>query len=212
MLLRSSSTPVLNSWIPPHSKELSPEPDFLHQIQKTRSISLTASSSSPFSSISSQDHDSIKRITRAFSEADLRDLSVPKRKSRCENGEKGEGDNGVLEVLVTGGGSDGGGRKSEFGDDGGSGFWESSKGNETTDVYYQTMIEANPGNPLFLINYAKFLKEVRLDVSHKDASRAESYFDQAVKAAPDDCYVMASYARFLWDAEEEEEEGEQREV
>ncbi|KAJ6863565.1 hypothetical protein NC652_040183 [Populus alba x Populus x berolinensis] len=271
MLLRSSSTPIPNSWIPPHLKEPSPEPESVHQIKKTRPISLTASSSSPFSSISSQDHDSFKRMTRAFSEADLRDLSVPKGKpsngilngipvdeevekkvsfwegglffERCEAGEKGEGDNGVMEVLVTGGGSDGGGRKfcggrgrSDFGDDGGSGSQESNEGTETTDVYYQKMIEANPGNPLFLRNYARFLKEVRLDFvkaeeycgrailanpndadvlsmyadliwqNHKDASRAESYFDRAVKAAPDDCYVMASYARFLWDAEEEEEE------
>ncbi|XP_011015556.1 PREDICTED: uncharacterized protein LOC105119147 [Populus euphratica] len=270
MLLRSSSTPILDSWIPPHLKEPSPEPESVHQFQKTRPISLTASSSSPFSSISSQDHDSIKRMTRAFSEADLRDLSVPKRKPSngilngipvdeevekkvsfwegglffegCEAGEKGEGHNGVLEVSVTGGGSDGGGRKfcggrgrSDFGDDGGSGSRESNEGTETTDVYYQTMIEANPGNPLFLRNYARFLKEIRLDFvkaeeycgrailanpndadvlsmyadliwqSHKNASRAESYFDRAVKAAPDDCYVMASYARFLWEAEEEEE-------
>ncbi|KAF3562561.1 hypothetical protein DY000_02018378 [Brassica cretica] len=41
---------------------------------------------------------------------------------------------------------------------------------------------------------------------HKDSSRAESYFNRAVAAAPDDCYVQASYARFLWDADEEEEE------
>ncbi|CAK7345482.1 unnamed protein product [Dovyalis caffra] len=275
MLLRSSSTPILNSWIPPHSKEPSPEPESLPQIPKSRSISLT-SSSSPFSPISSQDHDSIKSMTRAFSETDLRDLAVPKRKlsngifngitveeevgeevekkvsfmesglflGGCEVGEKGEGCNDMLGVLVTGGGSGGGrgkfcgGGGSGFGDDEGSGFWESNKGIESTDVYYQKMIEANPGNPLLLSNYAKFLKEVRADFvkaeeycgrailanpndadvlsmyadliwqSHKDASRAESYYDQAVKAAPDDCYVMASYARFLWDAEEEEEDEE----
>ncbi|KAB5551924.1 hypothetical protein DKX38_009235 [Salix brachista] len=273
MLLRSSSTPILNTWIPPQLKEPLPEPESLHQIQKSRSISLTASSSSSFSSISSQDHDSIKRMTRAFSETDLRDLSVPKRKPNnrilngisvdeeveevekkvsflesgwffegCEVGVKGESDSGMLEVMVTGGGSYSGGGKfyggggSGFGDDGGSGFGESNKGIESTDVYYQKMIEANPGNPLLLSNYAKFLKEVRADFvkaeeycgrailanpndadvlsmyadliwhSHKDASRAESYFDQAVKASPDDCYVMASYAQFLWDAEDEEED------
>lgn len=31
---------------------------------------------------------------------------------------------------------------------------------ESTEAYYEMMIEANPGNPLFLANYAKFLKEV----------------------------------------------------
>ncbi|KAM6583449.1 hypothetical protein CsatB_010451 [Cannabis sativa] len=41
---------------------------------------------------------------------------------------------------------------------------------------------------------------------HKDASRAN--FDQAVKASPDDCFVLASYARFLWDYEEDDDEEE----
>ncbi|XP_030548373.1 uncharacterized protein LOC115753741 isoform X2 [Rhodamnia argentea] len=40
--------------------------------------------------------------------------------------------------------------------------------------------------------------------THKDGPRARSYFDQAVRSAPGDCYVLASYARFLWDAGEEE--------
>ncbi|MBA0597449.1 hypothetical protein Gorai_007253 [Gossypium raimondii] len=44
--------------------------------------------------------------------------------------------------------------------------------------------------------------------THKDGPRAETYFDQAVKSAPDDCFVLASYARFLWDAEEEDDEEE----
>lgn len=42
--------------------------------------------------------------------------------------------------------------------------------------------------------------------THKDGPRAQSYFDQAVQSAPGDCYVLASYARFLWDAGEEEED------
>ncbi|XVF86459.1 hypothetical protein PTKIN_Ptkin18bG0041900 [Pterospermum kingtungense] len=138
------------------------------------------------------------------------------------------------------GGAGGGGGGSDGGDDGGgSGFFESNNhGSDSTDVYYQKMIEANPGNPLLLGNYAKFLKEIRGDYaraeeycgrailanpndgnvlslyadliweSQKDAHRAKTYFDQAVKTAPDDCFVLASYAKFLWDAEEVEEEEE----
>ncbi|KAF3453711.1 hypothetical protein FNV43_RR04152 [Rhamnella rubrinervis] len=281
MLLRSSSTPILNSWLP-HSKDMSPEPEIVHQIPRTRSISLSASSSlSPI-------NDSTKKMTRALSETDLRDLSVPKAKpfNKLLNGieisvaeveeEKEMGlscarmasldaglglfsssglDDGCEVgtrhnrlVPLVGGGVGGGGRKicggagrdgeSDGGDDGSSEFWDSNHGSDSTDVYYQKMIEANPGNPLLLSNYAKFLKDVRGDFvkaeeycgrailanpndgnvlsmyadliwqSHKDASRAERYFDQAVKAAPDDSYVLASYARFLWDADEEEEEEE----
>lgn len=120
---------------------------------------------------------------------------------------------------------------------GGSGLFET----DSTNVYYQKMIEANPGNPLFLGNYAKFLKEIRGDFgraeeycerailantndgnvlslyahliweNQKDAHRAQTYFDQAVQASPHDCFLLASYAKFLWDAEEEDEVEEEEE-
>ncbi|KAJ6816517.1 uncharacterized protein M6B38_414445 [Iris pallida] len=48
--------------------------------------------------------------------------------------------------------------------------------------------------------YAEIIWERR-----KDAEKAEAFFVRAVQAAPEDCYVAASYSRFLWDAEEEEE-------
>ncbi|KAL4654095.1 hypothetical protein ACB092_01G353600 [Castanea dentata] len=270
MLLRSSSTPILNSWLPHAVKDSSspvPELDIVPQIPKRRnSLTLTVGSPPPVI------NDPItKTMTRAVSETDLRELSVPKKKSfsktlsgitveeeveeavktvgslgeRCEVGTKSG--SGVMSLLVAGGigcgggkicGGGGGGGRSDGDEDGSFDFWDSNHGNEGTDLYYQKMIEANPGNPLLLCNYARFLKEVRGDFvkaeeycgrailanpndgevlsmyadliwqSYKDAPRAENYFDQAVKAAPDDCYVLASYARFLWDAEEEEEEEE----
>ncbi|XP_043700508.1 uncharacterized protein LOC122651261 [Telopea speciosissima] len=290
MLLRSASTPILNSWLP-HSKESSPESELALHIPRSRSITLTASASS--SNLMSPIDDSMKKMTRAMSESDLRELAVvpkpPKRKTlgrglsglstiSAEEGKEQEIgvtesknqslerlfsssglDESVMEAsyeayatgvcqedkglatLVGGGiGGDGGGRRGSHGGDGndGFGFSDSNHGNDKTEVYYQKMIEANPGNGLILGNYARFLKEVRGDFakaeeycgrailanpgdgnvlslyadliweSHKDAHRAERYFDQAVKAAPDDCYVLASYARFLWDAEDEEDEEE----
>ena len=75
----------------------------------------------------------------------------------------------VLQTLAVGGGNGSigggcGGRGSDGGDggdNGGSGSFEGNNhGNDKTDVYYQKMIEANPGNALLLGNYAKFLKEV----------------------------------------------------
>ncbi|XP_043726356.1 uncharacterized protein LOC122672915 [Telopea speciosissima] len=288
MLLRSSSTPILNSWLP-HSKESSPESDLVHQFPRTKSITLTASSLNSWSPID----DSMKKMARALSESDLRELAVvpkpPKRKSlgRGLNGlstisveeveeqkvmdpnslksqslerlfsssgldESSSGEFGVFEedialaTLVVGSGIGGDGGKicgggGRGGSDGGDGngrseFSDSNHWSDRTDVYYQKMIEANPGNALLLGNYARFLKEVHGDLAkaeeycgrsilanpsdgnvlslyanliwdaHKDSRLAEKYFDQAVKLAPDDCYVLASYARFLWDAEEEEEE------
>lgn len=102
--------------------------------------------------------------------------------------------------------------------------------------YYQEMLKSNPGDPLLLRNYGKFLHEVENDVvgaeecycrailaspgdgdllslyakliweTHRDEERAKSYFDQAVSASPDDCMVLGSYASFMWEAEEDEEE------
>ncbi|KAL9304521.1 hypothetical protein ACSQ67_021784 [Phaseolus vulgaris] len=135
------------------------------------------------------------------------------------------------------GGCNGSGRGSNGGHGRGWNFHEGNGGGrDSTDAYYQNMIEANPGDALLLGNYAKFLKEVCEDYpkaeeymerailanpddglllslyaeliwqTEKDAERAEGYFDQAIRSAPDDSYVMASYAKFLWDAEEEEED------
>ncbi|KAI4335709.1 hypothetical protein L6164_014331 [Bauhinia variegata] len=203
MLLRSSSTPLLNSWFS-HTKDSSPEPEMVHQTPRTRSITLSASSSSL-----SMIDDSTKKMTRTLSETDIRDLSVPKKKffnplfnglsikdeeeNKRERGfsahsrtassgrglftfseldedcEVGVNEQGSVSVLVggeIGGGGGricrgGGGGRSDNGDDERSGFWDSNHGNDSTDIYYQQMIEANPGNPLLLSNYAKYLKEAR---------------------------------------------------
>lgn len=139
-----------------------------------------------------------------------------------------------------GGGRKGGGvcgscRRSDDGSDSdpqNPGGWHRSEG---TDAYYEWMIEANPGNPLLLSNYAKFLKEIKGDFAkaeeycgrailanpidgnvlslyaeliwqtHKDFAKTESYFHQAVETDPSNCYILASYARFLWDADTDDE-------
>lgn len=107
---------------------------------------------------------------------------------------------------------------------------------DSTEAYFQKMLETNPGNSLLLRNYAKFLHEVRGNLAkaeeyyerailaspgdgevlslyaklmwevRRDAPHAEAYFDQAVQASPDDCFVLGSYAHFLWDSEEGEAE------
>ncbi|KAK1437485.1 hypothetical protein QVD17_03276 [Tagetes erecta] len=246
MLLRSSSNPALNSWFQQQNTILlsSPEPDFIHKNFKSTTVSLH-NINSPTSS-----NDSPKKLSRASSESDLINLSVSKRRNSLSNASSllssmsVEEDVEAEEVesrgllfsssgldVVDGNGS--GGRIYGGGD---GGFDHES---DETEVYYKNMIEMNPKNALFLVNYAKYLKEVRGDVmkaeeycsrailvepndatalsmyadliweTQKDALRARSYFDRAVKASPDDCYVMASYARFLWDADEDEEDVEE---
>eukprot|EP00253_Pinus_taeda_P026309 PITA_26309 len=132
------------------------------------------------------------------------------------------------------GGEDGGGFSGGTGCGGrGCGFGSESN---NTDAYYKKMLQADPGNPLLLTNYGRFLQEVQHDLEraeeyygrailaspsdgdilslyanliwdvHKDAPRAKSYFDQAVEAAPEDCNVLGLYAHFLWNAEDDEED------
>jgi tetratricopeptide (TPR) repeat protein len=132
------------------------------------------------------------------------------------------------------GGEDGGGI---FGG-GGYGRKGGGSGSDSTntDAYYKKMLQADPGNPLLLTNYARFLQEVQHDSEkaeeyygrailaspgdgdvlscyanliwdvYQDAPRAESYFGQAVEAAPDDCNVLGSYAHFLWNVEDDEQD------
>jgi len=98
------------------------------------------------------------------------------------------------------------------------------------------MVEENPGNPLFLRNYAQFLYQSKGDLHgaeeyysrailadpadgeiiaryanlvwelHRDHKKAASYFERAVQATPQDCHVLAAYAKFLWETEGDEEE------
>ncbi|KAL3528871.1 hypothetical protein ACH5RR_008193 [Cinchona calisaya] len=285
MLLRSSSSPILNAWLP-NSSGSSPEPEHLPQLTRTRSVILTAS-------FSIEDSPLRSAPIRPVYDSDLKDHQPPSKKEKirikrastpkpvkvkeCKEEEverllssSGLGESpaaaaaveeegcvgvvkkeSVLQTLVVGGGGvfGGGGRicgGGGGGSDGGDGYGFGSDsndsnswhGHDSTDAYYQKMIESNPGNALLLANYAKFLKEVKGDLgkaeeycgrailanpndgnvlslyagliwqTQKDAPRAQTYFDQAVQTAPDDCYVLASYARFLWDAEEDEEEEE----
>ncbi|KAH7296052.1 hypothetical protein KP509_26G006900 [Ceratopteris richardii] len=103
----------------------------------------------------------------------------------------------------------------------------------SSEFYFQSLLETDPGNPLLLRNYAELLAKkgdvkkaeeyyerailadpndgevlssyakLQWDVN-KDQDRAEAYYDRAVQAAPDDCYVLASHASFLWGVDEDE--------
>jgi len=107
---------------------------------------------------------------------------------------------------------------------------------ENNEDRYKRMVEENPGNPLFLRNYAQFLYQSKGDLHgaeeyysrailadpadgeiiaryanlvwelHRDHKKAASYFERAVQATPQDCHVLAAYAKFLWETEGDEEE------
>ncbi|CAL4915755.1 unnamed protein product [Urochloa decumbens] len=137
---------------------------------------------------------------------------------------------GAVGGNIHGGGGSGGNR-------GGSGGGGGSQGSGCDmGEYYRRVLLLDPGNPLLLRNYGKYLHEVEGDLegaegcyarallacpgdadllslygrviweARQEKDRAEAYFERAVQAVPDDCYVLGSYASFLWDAEEEEDD------
>ncbi|CAL1383354.1 unnamed protein product [Linum trigynum] len=148
-----------------------------------------------------------------------------------------------IELLPTypgGGGGDGGGGSGRGGIGGGGGGYTPAGGDggdmRGTEDYYKRMVEDNPGNPLFLRNYAQFLHQTKKDMKgaeeyysrailadpndgeilsqyakliwglHRDEDRASTYFERSVQASPQDSHVHAAYASFLWEAEDDEDE------
>uniref|UniRef100_A0A0D9W723 TmcB/TmcC TPR repeats domain-containing protein n=1 Tax=Leersia perrieri TaxID=77586 RepID=A0A0D9W723_9ORYZ len=104
------------------------------------------------------------------------------------------------------------------------------------DAQYKRMVDEQPGNALFLRNYAQFLHEVKGDARraeeyysramladpsdgeimsqyaklvwevHRDQDRSLTYFNKSVQAAPQDSNVLAAYASFLWEQDDDDEE------
>ncbi|KAB2022746.1 hypothetical protein ES319_D07G232400v1 [Gossypium barbadense] len=133
----------------------------------------------------------------------------------------------------SGGGWGGGGGGGEFNSGGKNG---DGGDNHEVEEYYKRMVEENPGNPLFLGNYAQFLYQSKRDLQgaeeyysrailvdpkdgetlsqyaklvwelHRDEERASSYFERAVQVSPQDSHVHAAYASFLWETEEDGDE------
>lgn len=105
------------------------------------------------------------------------------------------------------------------------------------DAQYKEMVDEQPGNALFLRNYAQFLHEVKCDprraeeyysramladpadgeimsqyaklvwAVHRDHDRSLVYFQKSVQAAPRNSHVLAAYASFLWEQDDDDDDG-----
>ncbi|KAE8703998.1 Tetratricopeptide repeat-like superfamily protein, putative isoform 2 [Hibiscus syriacus] len=137
-----------------------------------------------------------------------------------------------VEAAMDGGNRSGGG----WGGGGGEFNSAGSNGDGEIEEYYKRMVKENPGNAIFLRNYAQFLYQSKRDLQgaeeyysrailadpkdgetlsqyaklvwelHRNEERASSYFERAVQASPQDCHVQAAYASFLWETEEDGDE------
>ncbi|KAJ1271837.1 hypothetical protein BS78_06G156200 [Paspalum vaginatum] len=68
------------------------------------------------------------------------------------------------------------------------------------DAQYKRMVDEQPGNALFLRNYAQFLHEVK-----GDPRRAEEYYSRATLADPGDGEIMSQYAKLVWEVHRDHE-------
>ncbi|XP_075505173.1 uncharacterized protein LOC142542431 [Primulina tabacum] len=224
MLLRSSSSPLLNSWLPNSASGSSSESNTLPQLTRTRSVCF-------MTSLHCEDSPGRCTPTRSALESDLKDplkpkksLMLPKVMERKEPQNMGsillsssglgesmategcyalaERERMPLMPLVGGGGKSCGGGRGSYDGSGSqdSGSWN---GHDNTDAYYEMTIKANPGNALLLANYAKFLKEVK-----GDFTKAEEYCGRAILANPNDASVLSLYADLIWQTQNDAERAE----
>uniref|UniRef100_A0A0E0DG17 TmcB/TmcC TPR repeats domain-containing protein n=1 Tax=Oryza meridionalis TaxID=40149 RepID=A0A0E0DG17_9ORYZ len=68
------------------------------------------------------------------------------------------------------------------------------------DAQYKRMMDEQPGDALFLRNYAQFLHEVK-----GDARRAEEYYSRAMLADPTDGEIMSQYAKLVWEVHRDQD-------
>ncbi|KAL3824224.1 hypothetical protein ACJIZ3_020253 [Penstemon smallii] len=212
MLLRSSSTPILNSWLPSSTNGSGSTPEFetLPQLTRARSVCLTTTSFSeerntPTRNVFVSDPGKPKKGSRLPAKIeDSKDaeflllsscgLGAAERESSVVVGGGGAGGG------TAGGTGGGGGNGSDWGPpDAGSGHGRG----ESTDAYYEMMIKADPGNSLLLSNYAKFLKEVK-----GDFEKAEEYCGRAILANPSDANVLSFYADLIWHTQKDAKRAE----
>lgn len=66
--------------------------------------------------------------------------------------------------------------------------------------YYRRVLRVDPGNPLLLRNYGKYLHEVEGDLSG-----AEGCYARALLACPGDADLLSLYGRVIWEARQEKD-------
>ncbi|XP_056682854.1 uncharacterized protein [Spinacia oleracea] len=177
MLLRSSSTPILKSWIPPYYTNPNSSPTNINEptltppcLSRTTSISTHSPPSTPPSPTTNTNHSTRASSCTLFDHRDFSDQPYPKSKPLCRLFSS-LGIDEAVPVAEDGGGvvCSGDGKGTDGGDwygGGGSGFngysyySGNSNGPGNIEAYYKKMIKAHPGNPLLLGNYARFLKDL----------------------------------------------------
>ncbi|KAM7256742.1 hypothetical protein ACFE04_012483 [Oxalis oulophora] len=209
MLMRSSSTPISNSWM--HSSSQSQESNFQNILQRRNSITITETQKKKLPSTPRNSNKHTKKQNgQVIVQTQLEGGGVGRNGGRIRHGGGGKGGGGGEEEATEAY------YKKMIEADPNNGlllgnyakFLKEVRGDfGRAEEYCGRAILANnksgggdgDGDGDVLAMYGDLIWQ-----SDKDLERAECYFDQAIQTNPNDCHVLASYARFLWDAEEEE--------
>ncbi|KAK9058425.1 hypothetical protein SSX86_023267 [Deinandra increscens subsp. villosa] len=115
---------------------------------------------------------------------------------------------------------------------------DDNENNETSSAEESLEVDHICYDPLVLRNHAQFLRQTKGDLEgaenrylralsadpgdgesasqcaqlawelYRDKDKASGYFEQALKAAPTDSHVLAAYAKFLWEVDDEDQDME----
>ncbi|KAH0462481.1 hypothetical protein IEQ34_010056 [Dendrobium chrysotoxum] len=107
------------------------------------------------------------------------------------------------EDLLYSGGGFGNGRKMGGGSGGKRGGEANREEDSRIGTYYQEMLKTDPGNPLLLRNYGRFLHEVEGDLE-----RAEEYYGRAILASPNDGELLSLYGSLVWESQRDSKRAE----
>ncbi|KAF8111667.1 hypothetical protein N665_0073s0026 [Sinapis alba] len=69
------------------------------------------------------------------------------------------------------------------------------------EEYYHKCTVVEPSDGVALANYARLVMKL-----HQDEAKASSYFERAVQASPQDSDVLAAYASFLWEINDDDDD------
>ncbi|KAI6679359.1 hypothetical protein NL676_033240 [Syzygium grande] len=234
MLLRSASTPLLNSWAPHHAKEqaASPEPEAaVHHHHhrrggRARPISLTASPSAALSPVEDSFPGRGRRVARARSESNLLDIDPvpPRRKPPIAGILNGitleeeevvgldEGADAGCRVRVGDagflsvlvGGGGGGGGGSDGGDGGGMLEDWDANGGKESTDLYYKRMIE--ADPGNALVLGNYARFLK--EVQGDHEKAEEYCARAILANPKDGNVLSMYGDLIWQSHKDSERAE----
>jgi hypothetical protein len=129
----------------------------------------------------------------------LRHAPIPAILEAADEEERQHDDDSKAPAGLDGAGAGRNGSSGSGGRGGGGGGQGQGSGCDMGE-YYRRVLRVDPGNPLLLRNYGKYLHEVE-----RDLAGAEGCYARALLACPGDADLLSLYGRVIWEARQEKD-------